>query len=164
MLVGLALVAVVGLAVVHIIIGKLRFLEGIPGSRWLSVAGGVSVAYVFVHLLPELREGQEIISEALVGALGFLESHVYLIALLGLMIFYGLDRAAVSSKRRQREERGRGAKSSAGVFWLHIVSFGLYNMLIGYLLLHREQEGPASLLLFFIAMALHFVVTDFGLR
>ena len=62
-----ALIAVLGLAFIHVIAGKLRFLEGTPRSRWLSVVGGVSVAYVFMHLLPELSEGQSVLSEALEG-------------------------------------------------------------------------------------------------
>lgn len=47
---------------------------------------------------------------------------------------------------------------------MHIVSFAFYNALIGYLLLHREEPGIESLLFFFIAMALHFIVNDNGLR
>jgi hypothetical protein len=54
-------VAAIGLAIVHIITGKLRFLEGTPRSRWLSIAEGVSVAYVFIHLLPELGEREEVL-------------------------------------------------------------------------------------------------------
>jgi hypothetical protein len=42
---------------VHAIGGRLRFLDVIPRSTWLSLAGGISVAYVFVHLLPELAAG-----------------------------------------------------------------------------------------------------------
>ena len=37
-------------------------------------------------------------------------------------------------------------------------------MIVGYLLVHREAPGPLSLALFALAMALHFVVTDYGLR
>lgn len=37
-------------------------------------------------------------------------------------------------------------------------------MLIGYLLLHREQAGLWTLVIYFVAMALHFVTNDFGLR
>ena len=33
-------------------------------SRWLSLAGGVSVAYVFVHILPELAKGQDVMVRA----------------------------------------------------------------------------------------------------
>jgi hypothetical protein len=159
-------IAVVSLAVAHLSSGRLRFLDGTPRSVWLSVAGGVSVAYVFIHLLPELNEGQETISEAVAGAtesLAFLESHVYLVALAGLAFFYGLERAASSSRTRQREQ-GKEDATSGGVFWLHVSSFAVYNVLVGYLLLHRVDEGLEALALFSVAMVLHFVVNDYGLR
>ena len=44
------LTAAIALALVHLFAGKLRFLHVIPRSRWLSMAGGASVAYVFLHL------------------------------------------------------------------------------------------------------------------
>lgn len=103
---GAALFAALGLALVHLYAGKLRFLEGTPRSIWLSVAGGVSVAYVFVHLLPEVSEVQETLAEALGGTLGFLENHGYLVALAGLVVFYGLERAARRSRRRVRRCSG----------------------------------------------------------
>jgi hypothetical protein len=160
-----SLLAVVGLVCVHLFSGRLRFLDGTPRSVWLSVAGGISVAYVFVHLLPELAEGQEAIAEALEEGegLAFLESHVYLVALVGLAVFYGLDRLATTARRRKREA-GQEDATSPGVFWLHISSFAVYNFLIGYLLLHRVDAGLGNLVLFFVAMALHFLVNDHGLR
>ena len=51
----ISLVSAILLALAHIFAGKLRFLEGTPRSAWLSAASGVSVAYVFVHLLPDGR-------------------------------------------------------------------------------------------------------------
>jgi hypothetical protein len=50
------------------------------------------------------------------------------------------------------------------VFWIHIGSFAVYNLLICYLLLHREEAGLWPLVLYSVAMALHFVTNDFGLR
>lgn len=158
-----SLPAVAGLAAVHLFSGRLRFLDATPRSVWLSVAGGVSVAYVFVHLLPELGEGQEVIADAVGEELAFVEAHVYLVALLGLAAFHGLERAARSSRRRKLRAGEEDATSPA-VFWLHAGSFAIYNALIGYLLIHRIDSGPESLLLFFIAMALHFLVNDRGLR
>jgi zinc transporter ZupT len=149
------------LTLVHIYGGKLRFLQVMPRSRWLSFAGGVSVAYVFVHLLPELSEAQETITDATLNGLAFLERHVYLVALLGLVIFYGLERMALRSRNRDAHPAGRTENM---VFWLHISSFAVYNGLIGYFLLHREDEGLSNLILFSIAMLLHFVVNDYGLR
>lgn len=155
---GLSALIAIGLALTHLFCGKLRFTS-IPRSSWLSAAGGVSVAYVFVHILPELNQHQTVLEQVKSGAIAYLEHHVYLIALLGLTVFYGLERIAKLSR-----QRGKGDVTSLGVFWLHIASFSIYNGLIGYLLLHREQPGIISLLLFSFAMALHFVVNDSGLR
>ncbi|EKX57520.1 hypothetical protein [Cereibacter sphaeroides] len=47
---------------------------------------------------------------------------------------------------------------------IHLGSFAVYNLLIGYLLIHREEPGLTSLLLYAAAMATHFVTSDFGLR
>jgi hypothetical protein len=57
----LPVLAAAVMVTVHLVAGRLRFLDVIQRSRWLSIAGGVSVAYIFVHLLPELSAGQEII-------------------------------------------------------------------------------------------------------
>jgi hypothetical protein len=45
-----------------------------------------------------------------------------------------------------------------------LVGKAVYTALIGYLFLHRLAAGLEDLLLFFVAMALHFVVNDHGLR
>ncbi|HEV2130891.1 MAG TPA: hypothetical protein VGR27_07305 [Longimicrobiaceae bacterium] len=155
-----SLFAAAGLALVHLFAGKLRFLEAIPRSRWLSFAGGMSVAYVFVHLLPELVEAQEAVEHAAGEALAFFDHHVFLLALLGLTVFYGLERAAILSRPGGAEEEG----TSTQVFWLHIGSFAVFNALIGYLLAQWETEGLGRLILFSVAMGLHFVVNDYGLR
>lgn len=159
----------VSLAAVHALAGRLRLLDRVPRSRWLSFAGGVSVSYVFVHLLPELGEHQEAFAD--VGpAAGFADRHVYLLALVGFASFYGLERLAQRSRVRRAngadpsDEAGPEAATTEGVFRLHVGSFALYNVLIGYLLVHRETPGVASLLFFAVAMGLHFLVNDTGLR
>jgi hypothetical protein len=85
------------------------------------------------------------------------------VALVGLTGFYGLDRMARQSTRDERRA-GRAPRASDGVFWIHLGSFAIYNLLIGYLLLHREETGVRALLTYAVAMGLHFVVNDQGLR
>ena len=151
---------------VHLFAGKLRFLEGTPRSIWLSFAGGISVAYVFIHAMPELGEFQETLSESWQW-LTYVEHHVYLVALAGLVLFYGLESMVKSSRRRQENRNRKSSNAtpvSAGAFWLHIASFGLYNGLVGYLLVHREEQDTRGLIYYALAMALHFLVNDFGLR
>lgn len=154
--------AAFALALVHLFAGKLRFLDVTPRSRWLSFAGGISVAYIFVHLLPELGEAQDVLSETVGAVFAALEHHVYLLALAGLVVFYGLERMVQESREEQRESEGED-RTSNGVFWIHIVSFAIYNALIGYILA-EPGEGLLRLVLFAVAMLLHFLVNDYGLR
>lgn len=158
-----AAVFAAGFAVIHLFIGRLRFLDVVPRSRWLSAAGGVAVAYVFLHILPELSTHQERFAEGLGVSEQAAEGLVYLLALAGLATFHGLERLAKASRGRSRRTSGNDVVE-AELFWLHIGAFALYNVLIGYLLLHREESSLWPLFLYFIAIALHFVTTDFGLR
>lgn len=152
------------LAFVHMFGSRLRFLAGVPRSIWLSAAGGVSVAYVFLHLFPELNAGQQHI-EQLDWAEAFLGHHVYLMSLFGLAVFYGLERAVVHQRRiQQHDQKSKEEKAGTGLFWLHIASFAVYNALIGYVLFLREEGSLKWMVLFAVAMALHFIVNDFGLQ
>jgi hypothetical protein len=159
---GLALIFALCLALIHLGARRFSLAWAAPRSRWLSLAGGTSVAYVFVNILPQLEKGQDAVVRAQLP-LGFLEHHVYLVALLGFTTFYGLERLAVVSRRRS-QAGGRKDTPTPLVFWVHILSFACLNALVGYLLLHREQPGLDSLIFFAIAMGAHFLVNDYGLR
>ena len=160
---GHAAAAAAVLALIHLLAGKLRFLEGVPRSRWLSVAGGISVAYVFAKLLPELADTQERLGESAGGFFVGLEDHAYLLALAGLALFYGVERVSVASRSARRESAGED-ETRPLAFWFSIGSFVVYTGLIGYALEGEARIGAGTLALFAVAMALHFVVTDFGLR
>jgi hypothetical protein len=150
-------------ALVHVFGPRLRFLTTLPRSIWLSAAGGVSVAYVFVHILPDLalhQRGVEAQAAAEGGMLAALESHVWLVALLGLILFYGVERLA---RRTARRRSGEDVPQDA-TFWIHLASFAAYNLLIGYLLLHREGESQGGLATYAVALGFHFIVNDQGLR
>lgn len=167
-----ALVAALALGTVHLYAARLRFLTLVPRSRWLSAAGGISVAYVFVHLLPELADGQAAVEgegggeEGEAAARGplleFLEHHVYLVALVGLAVFYGVEKHSLASRRRNQEQRGED-RTTDDAFWLSITSFAIYNAVIGYLLLRGDLEDITQLVLYALALGVHFVVNDFAL-
>jgi hypothetical protein len=159
---GLALIFALCLALIHLGTSRFSLAGAVPRSRWLSLAGGTSVAYVFVRILPELKKSQQVVVRADLP-LGFLEHHVYIVALLGFTTFYGLERLAVASRRRSQAAGGADATTPM-VFWVHILAFACFNALVGYLLLHREQPGLDSLIFFSIAMGAHFLVNDYGLR
>jgi hypothetical protein len=68
---------------------------------------------------------------------GFLERHAYLIMLASIILFYSLEKLARQSRSKQKAAN-KGDKASTGVFWLHMATFGIMNLLIGYLLIHRH--------------------------
>lgn len=146
----LALGAAAVMAAVHVASPLLVFLDRTPRSLWLSIAGGVSVAYIFIHLLPELaRLQREHFEDHRV------EAFFYLFAAAGLVAYYGLEQIA------NRHAGGSERRTPIAVFWLHLGSFAFYNLLIGYLL-HEQarREGGGGLALYAGAMALHFFVND----
>lgn len=139
----------------------MSFIKDVPRSRVLSFAGGVAVSYVFLHLLPELSHHQEKIEGAIHTDFGgFLKNHIYVIALIGLAVFYGLERMVKTSKRNN----SNSSTTSPGVFWLHISSFFIYNALIGYLLVREEYESIWGMVFYFLALGIHFITNDRSLR
>lgn len=159
---GVALVVALLFAAIHLCGRAMEFLRTTPRSIWLSAAGGISVAYVFVHILPELEHHQHEF-DVRGGPLGLLdasERHVYFVALVGLAAFYGLESLA----RRYGPQAATASTRRRRVFWLHLVAYAAFNVLIGYLLLDRDEPGLIALLTYAVAMAMHFVVADQGLR
>jgi hypothetical protein len=158
----MTLVGVLGilaLCAVHLLGERWRFMRATPRSAWLSAAGGVSVAYVFMHLLPELARGEGILREA--GRRGFeaLEGVVYLVALLGLVAYYGLEHLV-----RERDRRLHRPEHAAGIFWTHMGAFVAYNFVIGHLLGGEEEGERLAFTLFAVALGMHVMVIDAGLQ
>ncbi len=113
---------VTGFLLVHLFAGKLRLLDVIPRSRWLSLAGGISVAYVFIHVFPELEKAQRAIGESWQAA-EWIEHHAYLVALSGLAVFYGWrgwsrpPEHDSGSRPEERRQRPRWARGCSGCIW-----------------------------------------------
>lgn len=146
------------LAAVHLFAGRL-WRESDYRPRMLSAAGGASLAYVVVLVLPEINEAVLDAVESAAGSAGFFgrEVEVYVVVLAGFLSFYTVH--ALASRTTDGE-----TDDSSVTFWAHIASFAAYNALIGYLVFHQERSGLTALALYAFAMALHFLVTDAGLR
>lgn len=130
--------------------------------RWVSAAAGVSVAYVFVDVLPELGAHSQVIGEA-AGAAGllFAEQRLYLLALLSFVVMYGLEHMVLTQRQHTGEATASGRPGPA--YWLHIAGFSAYSALIGYLLVERADRGIGSIALYTAAMAVHFVIVNHAL-
>lgn len=152
------------LCFIHIFVNKLKF-TGMPRSKWLSIAGGISVSYIFLQAFPELHHFQEEINREDVFSIGRIhELEIYLVGLLGLSFFYGLENKTRKSVESRRKPNEGEHTENIGIFWIHITSFAVYNFIIGYLLLNREEISFLQMLLYAVAMSFHLIVTDHSLE
>lgn len=152
-----SLIAVLVLAGIHAGAGIVRRIPESIRPMVASAAAGISVAWVFLELLPSLTENQEIVAGS--GFLSVAERHVYVAALLGLVVAFWVETASRSS-RRQSFEAGQGAVTSLQTFWLSLAGFAVFNASIGYALADPADPAVAPFWVFVIAMGLHFVAND----
>jgi zinc transporter ZupT len=167
--------AVLALAVLHILCGEWRLIHSVHHSNWLSFSGGVAVAYVFESLLPKLGEWQALVagqSQKTIAVPKFLEDYgviawyggltkflhyeIFLLALTGVVFFFWVD-WLIHARMGKNHEPGAPHQAPAGLFWLHTGLFGLYNALIGYVTAHNHLPGRYTLLLLTLALGLHFL-------
>ncbi len=111
-------------------------------ERQRAFAGGLSVAYVFLHLIPSLD-----VSHKLVGG------RIYFVALLGFVLFYALD------VRYQPPRHTHPNKYHA-----YLGAFFLYDGLLVFTLGLNPPTTPLLTLVFAVAVALDVLATDLELE
>lgn len=156
-----SLLVVLALVLNQLTIGRWRFLQGAERSPWLSVSAGTALAYVFVHLLPKLALSQQKLDGSLwTGFYGFWRNHLYLIALVGLVMYYCLDTLA----RRSIQRRELGEQTHRGSLILIVGVYGLYYLQLGYLVADVPRPGIAAYLLIAAVLFVHLMGINHGLR
>jgi len=130
-----------------------------PGQRryrsFLSFAGGIAVAYVFVDVMPALGRMRDIVMETPGGFQRvFPEYSVYLWAMAGFLAFYCLETMAAGP--RQGPEHPAGSHDGAAPWqaWVHIGGFALYAWMLSYIMVWKLHETLA-LCIYGAAMGMH---------
>ncbi len=132
--------------------------------RVVSFSVGMAVAYVFVHLLPELAAtSSEFIELDESRALPFPHLRIYVAALLGFMLFYGLENMVRWSPGKKAQSGVEGGEESTRLRIL-TASYALYVFVVCYVMAHEARVGDGELALYALAMGLHFLGFAYGLR
>jgi len=147
---ALALIAICIFSLVHLYAEKTRRLDIITHGRFLSFCGGVAIAYVFVDLLPKLGKYSLVIQHAFSGIIPYAERHAYVAALAGFLLFFYVYKVH-SHEHRKKSYR------------LAILSYALFNFLVGYTIVDEHDPEVQPLALFTFAMALHYFTNDYTL-
>lgn len=164
MIIEPGLILAIALALVHGFANQLPIFNLIPRFRWTSFAGGVSLSYVFLEIFPELSHAQEELQHSEIFFINYLENHVYILALGGLLIFQGLNVIEAKLESRRESYTTRINNYNSLFFWLDLGVFAILNLIMSYLLQDLGQHGIVTCILFFITFALHFFIIDDNLR
>jgi hypothetical protein len=147
-------------ATVFLVGGHVHPLRALVRDRRsiVSFGAGMSAAYVFVHLMPELQGVRRAFAESVAGPLPFEGMAIYFLALVGFLVFYGLDHLRARLKASEVEGQ------TGPAFRIHVGGFAVYILLVTYLMVHNLEETPVSTALYAVAMAFHFLAADHALR
>ena len=144
---------VTAIASAHWLASKVAMQPDRDQVRWASFGGGAGLAYVFVHLLPELASHGRALSEA-TGMETFAptpitEALLFLIALAAIILTYSIDVLATHERQAGR---------LAGT--LHNLNFAAISYLYAYSLPSLISTGLAYGILFTIAISAHVLLVD----
>ncbi|RKD73268.1 hypothetical protein ATL39_1559 [Sinobaca qinghaiensis] len=146
-------VVLIGLFFIAVQIFANIFVKGprIRSFRWLSFSGGIAVSYIFVYVLPSLHEEQEAFSGELA-----MESELYILGLVGLMVFYTVFKTADAQQKKGRRD------GQALFFYIQVGFFTLYNMMISYIVFASDVETIQGVF-YAMAVGLHFMAVSHDL-
>ena len=132
------------LAAIHLFANRAKVLGWVWHGKFLSFASGISFAYVFVDLLPALAKGEPVLKHTFEHIIPYLDRHTYLIALLGILFYYGVQIQKPLEKK----------------CWLSLSGYLLFNFLIGVSLSDSANPEIQPITLYTIAIGMHYFVRD----
>ncbi|MFW2390363.1 MAG: hypothetical protein ACN4G0_18655 [Polyangiales bacterium] len=125
----------------HVVSPRVFGLRKRP-ERQAAFGGGLSVAYVFLHLIPSLDASHDLAGP-----------RIYFVALLGFVVFYGLD-AFYRPPKHAHPTR----------YHAYLWTFFLYDGLLVFTLGLELPPTPILTLVFAISLALDVLDTDLELQ
>ena len=115
---------------------------GFRNAQTNAFGGGLSVAYVFLHLIPSLDSSDDVVGP-----------RVYFVALLGFVVFYGLDVLFQPPKDTHPTR-----------YHAYLWAFFLYDGLLVFTLALALPPTPLLTLVFALSLALDVLDTDLDLQ
>jgi len=130
----------------------------------LSFSAGAAVAYIFVHLSPEIEGARNVFVEETANlALPLAWYSVHVATMAGFVLFYGLEQFVIGLK--PGKEPPHCEEEHDGVaFRVHVGVLAAYAWLVTYLLVDTLEEGAVPIGLYAVAMGLHFLTVSSGLH
>jgi len=147
-------IATIALALIFVFGKRIRLPETGAWRDWVSASAGASVAYIWMHVIPELNEHQQAFLQVAGSHLPAPQFRVYVSGLIGFICFYGFQHLR---SREVVHPHATGQPEHVKVYRLYLVGFFFYVALVGYLMIETGERGLLPLIVYWVVMALHFV-------
>jgi predicted membrane channel-forming protein YqfA (hemolysin III family) len=142
----LTFVVAIAFGAIHIFYDRLHHLLYKEERIAISFGGGMAIAYIFLHLLPELEKGEQDVG-----------SPIHFITLLGFLLFYGMQRFAWSVSKNE------ASKSGDLVFYIQLGFSSVYNFLLIYAIPELFETNLLFVFLYVVAIGFHLMHNDHSL-
>ncbi|HLD81087.1 MAG TPA: hypothetical protein VJA40_03725, partial [archaeon] len=142
---SLALVLAIALSVTHYFNAALRQRFKRYESDAASFAGGISIAYLFLQIMPELYAGYTVVS-----------SYLFVFVLVGFTLMHLIEKQ-IQSHTHRLEKRREELKE------LHSAYFFFYHFLVGVVLLRLVELNAVTGALFFVPVFLYTLASGVSL-
>lgn len=132
----------------------------------LSFSGGIAASFVFLDLLPSLQNADPHL-QAVFGntplIIIFLEKAIFAVAFIGFITFFALEYLAFKSRYAKLDKNKQNMKNisaSRPVFYIHLGLIAWVSLIITYSLRFEVQTTGLGVILYTVALSLHFFVSD----
>jgi hypothetical protein len=159
------LAAVVLFAAVFILGGKLHRPHNMRRRGLFSFSAGAAVAYIFVHLSPELQIAQDVfVKETAHPFLPFALYSIHVATMIGFIVFYGLEQFVIGSREITEGQNVAEEHPGGMSFRIHVGVFAMYSFLVAYLLVDNLEGATVPIIFYTVAMCLHFLTVGHSLH
>ncbi len=151
-------ISLLGLAIfssIHLVPLIIKEVKMLPHKKWLSFAGGVSLGYIYMDILPAISKAFLDVHPSLVQ----IEKLPYLIALISFVFFYVIEHIATTNKDLHKNQIYPNS-----TFYIHLVSFAILNIFFGYALTTLVEQGIMIFFSYILGIGVHILVTDVTLK
>lgn len=138
----------IGFILIQLFANYLISSTRLSSSKWLSLCGGVAIAYVFVYILPTLHREQNQL-----GGESALDAELYAMGLFGLLVYFTIYKLA---------DTQRTAKEESRFYFVEVGFFAAYTFMVTYIVFSSEV-ATIEAAFYGLAIGLHFVGISYNL-
>lgn len=131
----------------------------------LSLFGGITAAFVFLHLLPTLQQSAQYLKQIGITQplINLYEDAIYLIVLTGFLTFFTLEHITITSRKQKQQKTGLHidfTEASKHVFIIYLVTTAILNFVLSFVLTFELETGTTAAILFATGVSMHLFISS----